>query len=459
MAWTPPRRAVSTATTITVSETLPAWYTEANVPKGRWTNITALIGASTPRARADSTLAGTYGGGYFSPNRWGAGNNPFWDFTTGIWIPTLGNYGMYVMRGGGHATNIGMLDMGTYGWNPETRLWEVVQAPIYPGELATTGPAPWGYDGAAGTYPDMLPSPDYDPLKLYGEVSSTPGSIMPCATHTQWDMVYITPGKWGTGSKGGLCLVAQSSHHNLGSNDQAHILDLQTMLWSRVGQAASGRGGTGGGGAMDSSGTLWRRAISRTTTYDELQTLPHNGATWTRAPVSNFTGNLMSRGSMAYIPDKDLMAFLVGPSTSTGQWWITLMQMSETGSNPIPLYIPGGIPGVAGAQLPTIGGASNFHDTGFVWCDDMNSLVLWSPRDLGVYAFTPPSTGYLTTRWTCTKLASANSISTPYTLGSTPTNAWHNRFQYAPPFKAFFVVGDAVANDMWCFRPSASELP
>jgi hypothetical protein len=357
-----------------------------------------------------------------------------------------------------------MLDTGTYIWNTGDRLWERYSDPVYPGDMPVEIPGiGWGGDNQATTvaawygvtFPDSYSDPKWASYRDYGEIASNPtDGYIPAADHNRYSLILIPPGFWGMGAKGGIFLPCVNSNHVIGSSWQAHIFSFDTRKWSRVGDNrafVSPKIGTSG--CMDGSGNIYHWEGD---TY-AIRRLLHNASTWSTLTISNLVSTFgVGVGAMVWVPGsycKNTAGALVMLSGRTGGTFDTRFSVINLDSGSLSSTMPGEGNGLTGTQ-PVVGGSDGDDGAGLIWVADLGALAFWSPANDSVYAIYPPTSPF-TQNWTCSVLASSNTPS----IKKAGIPNFYNKFQYAPALRAFFVVGNAYDDDMWCFRPAEVQLP
>jgi hypothetical protein len=442
-----PRRAVSTATTITVnSNALPSWLPAP----GYWSTPSNPVSGSKPASlNTASSQMGNFPphflSGRFFESLWN-------DYSGAVWNPYIGTYGAMLFHGGGHmAGQKAMADNGVYMWRADTREWSRLADVGWPGEVTDTD---WFTNGPYST--------------LYNTPSGEVATGVPAANHSRSVPCILSPA-W-SGSAGGFCLPSARSIGNIGdlSSNFPHALNCATAL--SVGSAAAGQSGGGWsrlGGAHPSGLTgIWAATADnvRGNLYIQAQ---NNGQlwrfnitanTWTDVSPSGYGSSGFQNRTLEYAPSLDCviqmdanydLAFIPAGGSP-----LTLTKRTTAGTKPTPNY-----------------DSDDGAGYGFIWCPDIppyGAVVHLTTSNLfegpmlfcDINACTPSSSNPLTATWTWSKLVANNM---PTTLHN-PTSYMNNRhlykrFQYAPALKSFFFC--TMPNDTYggivCFRPS--EIP
>lgn len=442
-ALTFPRRAISTATTITVnSNALPSWLPAA----GSWSGTIASGTAVSTNRADDSAVKGDFPPAF--PVSRSFGNGALWDdFTGAVWNPHIGSYGAMLFHGGGHSATTSyspMLDNAVYIWNANTRQWGRMTDPMYPGSVPPFVPYDWGW--SVPRVGDNLTNAD-EPLRTYGELQAN----VPASNHSRW-LPCILPPEHGGGSQGSLVIPILAAVHitGAGQSTQSHVLDCAAAI-----SAGSANGYTAwsrqGGLNPYHDGRCWSACVD--TTNGLIYVSGENSgalsrynvatATYSNATPSGWSGSGFNSRAMVYSPLHQAIIALnssanigVVPTALTGA--LTLTSKVPTGTKP-------------SAGLPSVGSGG-----GATWCPDLGQYGALVHYDYVNKVVRP-----------C--YAPANAVSGTWNWGSplassnTPSHGdavhWYNRFQYAPALKSFFLVSmptDAYGGIL-CFRPS--EIP
>lgn len=447
MAWTPPRRVISTATSVTVSG-LPTWLPD----KGYWSDP---IGGSRPASlnTADSIK------GQFLPLFTSTRN--FWrlwnDYSGAVWNPHMGTNGaMLFGPGGGHTESIGQAgcDNGVYAWSADTRQWSRLSDCSYPGMLSDSD---WSY---LKDYPW-----DSDLMNSYGEVATG----VPASNHSR-SVPCIIPPTWG-GTQGSLCMPFLASLGKTGNYNraQAHKLDCASALsmgssaasqaggaWSRLG--AYNTVSTRGWAATVDTNRGYVYLSNSASSYD-LSRLNLNTNIWSDATPSGYSPTWSGK-TIQYAAELDM---LIQMDRS-----LNLLLMPAGGS---PLAMTTKV-----TQNKFTLGYDEFDTsgTGFVWCKDLppygaivhfntpaqeNVPATQDSSLIKVYACYAPANP-LTQDWTWSELISLNKPTSLFRATQYINNyLWYNKFQYSSRLKSFFLCSqpDDAYGGIVCFRPQ--EIP
>jgi hypothetical protein len=403
-----PRRVTSTATQILVSG-LPAWLPAA----GSWAQVSLNKAADVkgdhpnfPSSRSLDFL--------------------FTDFTGAVWNPHIGTLGAYLLHGGGHQQYLGN---EVYAWKADTRQWEQLTVPTYPGtnsggtSLVTLG------DWTAFKEPPFAS----DLLETYGELALN----IPASNHSRWHPCVLSPALGG-GSSGSLLIPHQSAVHTSsnGSYKQGHRFDCSTLQWSRLGglnQISFQYDLKAFSSCIDTQrGDVWTFGTSNASRYNVA------GNAHTDIAISGYRGSGFEYKAAVYVPTVDRILLI------TGDWAMRMIDPSSPGTMATPT-ISGANPGTVVDQ----------NQNG-VWCPDLGAngaVVCMNFTAKIVKALYAPSLPSGT--WTWATLSASNSPS----YGD--AQWWYHRLQYAPALKSFFIAslaeGTLNSGGMWCFRPS--EIP
>jgi hypothetical protein len=426
MPWQPARRILG-AGAISVNP-LPAWLPAA----GAWGQVSLNY--------ADQVKA--------PGSPWGTGGNLdllFNDFTGVIFNPYMGQYGAYLLHGGGHATSGAysrMTENTVYAWFADTRQWFRLTEPTYPGV------------NSSGTSLETLgdwanfKEPPYasDLLQTYGELA--PG--IPASNHSRWLPCILPPGAGGA-AKGSLFVTALRSIHTGGNGGAAYAFRLDitgntTASWSRV---AIGAPNSAVSACVDTSrGHVYH---SRTGSYT-MDRLDAAAGTWLTVTPSGFVSDSLAGMPMVYAPAHDAIVLMRTDFT---------LAVMPAGTNPLVMTLKTPTGSAPTGEAPTVGAGG-----GCCWCPDIGSygaIVHWNPSTSVVKACYAPS-DVLAGTWNWVTLSASNSPA--YSVGSL-VGLSYNRIQYAPALKSLLVApmtgitgsGDAQKlnyGGMWAFR--ASEI-
>lgn len=442
MPYIPPRRAISTATTIQVNSSSPAWLPD----KGSWS--TTLLGAKPASLNDANDIRGNFSPKFPSTRNWGGANGLFADFSGAVWNPHLGTYGGMMFHGGGHATSQGMLDNGVYVWLADDRSWRRLTDPgPYPGDLIEYGTGNdekyWGI----ASYP--VPGDDFstanEPLKTYGEVKTN----VPASNHSRWLPCILPPGNGG-GSQGSFILTNVTAGHNTGAgvSGQMHALNCASALsfgsvnayqaWSRLGPIRDGNRRAWAACVDTYNGYIYASNAGFPSSY-ELNRYNIATGTWTTANPTGWNSSSDAAYPIVYAATHHIMVVLRDDFT---------VRVINADASPMTISTAtvSGSPPSGGAPAVGTGG-------GLTWCPDLGiygAFVHYNYVTHEVKACYAPANPLSGGSWTWATLTANNTPS-----GRGDAVHWYNRFQYAPALKSFFLCsmpGDAYGGIL-CFRP------
>lgn len=405
MPYVAPRRAVSTATTLTVSG-LPSWVPSA----GFYANASTATAFQTSGVDPCPARNCLYSGN--------EGQAAIWDdWNGGAFASEFGTLGSLIVHGGGHA--------GYYGnevlrFDIETRTWSRLNNPSPYGDRIG---ASWPNDGQAspsivnsyGAFPDGNPNP----------------------LHTYYNFEYLPPSAGG-GTAGSVVFMHRENSNSFVTDPRIWRFDLALGTWSN-GHTMQKVGASHLLHALiyDSN----RHGIWNVAQDDDASSLGisfYSFLTGIETSVPLNSGNSFGLGLRfgcamgAYHAGRDFL--LLFRNVSGAQLACVDLSSFVIGTSP---FAPTHQITQSGTPHPNVQ-SSNFYPTGLEYCSyDGNFYAINWPTDTRLYKLTVPATLTGTWAWSSEVLAPSPSGLTPAYSARALDNNMYSRFRYIPAIKCF----------------------